>query len=57
MDESKPLPNPRADVKVRWFKPATYLDGVIVCPLCHLPETTSVYRVECHCWDDREGTR
>jgi hypothetical protein len=50
---SKLKPNPRDDFQVDWFKLATYPEEVIACPLCGLPETTGVYREECHCWDDR----
>lgn len=56
MDESTLLSNPPRDEDGQWFKPATYPGDVIVCPLCHLPETTSVYRVECDCWDE-EGKK
>ena len=46
--------NKRGDFRgEEWFKLAEYPKGVIVCPLCNLPESTGLYKKECHCWDDR----
>ena len=41
-----------------WFQypSAGYPAGVIVCPLCGLPETEGKYSEECDCWDGREET-
>jgi len=46
--------NPRQKDCARgdWYKPATYPNDVMVCPLCSLPETTNVYKRECRCWDN-----
>ena len=46
--------NPRNRLEGDWFKPAKYPEDVFVCPLCGRPETTGVYKKECHCWDDQK---
>lgn len=51
-------PNPKGQQTEYWVKPPKYPRGTIVCPICHLPETTGEYVEECHCWDEsrKEGT-
>jgi hypothetical protein len=44
--------NPRNQGSGQWFIPAKYPDGVVICPLCRLPETTGEYRRECKCWPE-----
>ncbi len=46
--------NPETTINGQWFVPAKYPQGVIVCPLCHLPETAGEYKSECKCWDEVE---
>lgn len=44
--------NPQGDEYTNWFTLAEYPKGVIICPLCRLPESTGVYQNECKCWDE-----